>query len=156
MFWRTGKRWCCQRERRKEAASSLTQSALDGRFLYNRSRCRNESLCVDQVAMHSMLAERSLNVMSVLRKNICDLKSPGTMVEDVEPAVITEHLSRALQYSCRYWLDHSEHGQVSLDDDGPVYRFLRKYCPYWLEAMSLIGKCHGMPRSWSPLQEAQG
>lgn len=62
------------------------------------------------------------------------------MVEDVEPAVITRHRSGALQYSCQYWLDHSECSQVSLNHDGSVYRFLREYCLYWLEAMSLMGK----------------
>jgi NACHT domain len=109
-------------------------------FLYDRSRCGNESLCVDKIAMHSMLADRSFNVMSALRKDICSLKNPGTMVEDVGAAVIAQHLPGALQYSCRYWLDHSEHGQVSLNDDGPVHRFVQEYCPYWLEAMSLVGK----------------
>ena len=109
-------------------------------FLYDRSRCRNESLRVDKIAMHSILAKRSLEVMSVLRKDICGLKSPGAMVEDVDFAFIALHLSSALQYSCQYWLDHSEHGKVSLNDDGPVHRFLREYFPYWLEATSLIGR----------------
>ena len=109
-------------------------------FLCDRSRCRNDSLCVDKVAMHRMLSDRCINVMSVLRKDICGLKRPGTMVDEVDPAVIPQHLSSALQYSCRYWLDHSKEGQVSLDDDGSVHHFLRKYYPYWLEAMSLVGK----------------
>jgi hypothetical protein len=52
-------------------------------FLYDRSRCRNESFCVDKVTTHSSLADRSFNAM-FLRKDIC-LKSPGTMVEDVGP-----------------------------------------------------------------------
>jgi NACHT domain/Heterokaryon incompatibility protein (HET) len=109
-------------------------------FLCDHSRCRNEALCVDRFAMHSMLADRSLNTMSILRRDICDLKSPGTMVEDVGPVIIQQHLSSVLQYSCRYWLDHSEHGRLSLNDDGPVHRFLQEYFPYWLEAMSLVGK----------------
>lgn len=78
--------------------------------------------------------------MSILRRDVCDLKSPGVMVQDVGPAVIQRHLSSALQYSCRYWLDHSEHGQLSLNDGRPVHRFFKEYCPYWLEAMSLVGK----------------
>ena len=88
---------------------------------------------------HCLFALRLLGLMSrKLKRNICDLDHPG--VEDVEPAIITQYISGALEYSCRYWVDHSEHGQVSLNDDGPVYHFLREYCPYWLEAMSLIGK----------------
>jgi hypothetical protein len=109
-------------------------------FLYDRGRCRNESLCADRIEIHSMLANRSFNVMTILRRNICRLKSPGITMEDVGPAVVQQHLSSAVQYCCRYWLDHSEHGRLSLADDGPVHRFLQKYFPYWLEAMSLVGK----------------
>ena len=109
-------------------------------FLYDPSRCYVESLYVDKIAIHSIIADRCINVMFVLQKDICGLKDPGTIVEDIESAVVALHLPGALQYSCRYWLDHSEHGQVSLNDDGPVHRFLREYCPYWLEAMSLIGR----------------
>lgn len=38
------------------------------------------------------------------------------------------------------WLDHSDQGQMSLDDKGDVYHFLQRYCPYWLELMSIVGK----------------
>jgi hypothetical protein len=108
-------------------------------FLYDRSRC-NESLFVDQTVTHSILAERSLSVMSGLRKDLCGVKSPGTLVEDVSTALVTQHLFSALQYMCRYWLDHVEHAQMRLDDDGPVHRFLQEYYLYWMEAMGLTGK----------------
>jgi hypothetical protein len=109
-------------------------------FLYDRRRCRNEDLCVNKIETHSILAHRSFEVMAVLRKDICGLKSPGTMIENVTLATITQHLSSTLQYTCQYWLDHAEHGQMRPNDDGPVHRFLREYCIYWLEAMSLVGK----------------
>lgn len=54
-------------------------------FLYDRSRCRNESFSVDKTAMHSMLADRGLNMMSILRRDICCLRSTGTMVESFGP-----------------------------------------------------------------------
>ena len=54
-------------------------------FLYDRSRCRNESFYVDKVTTHSLLANRSFNAMFILRKDICYLKSPSIMVEDIEP-----------------------------------------------------------------------
>ena len=109
-------------------------------FLYDRNRCRNQSLCVDQVAVHKVLADRCINVLSVLRKDICHLTSAGTMIKDVAPAVLARHLPDEVQYSCRYWLGHVQHGHVNLMDDGPVHRFLRASCAYWLEAMSLIGR----------------
>jgi hypothetical protein len=66
--------------------------------------------------------------MSVLRKDLCGLESPSILVEDVSSAVVTQHLSSALQYTCRYWLDHVERAEIRLIDDGSVHRFLREYC----------------------------
>jgi hypothetical protein len=77
---------------------------------------------------------------SALRRDVCDLQHPGALLSEVPQSLINAHIPLHVQYACRYWLDHSEHGQVSLDDDGAVHHFLRKYCPYWLEAMSLVGK----------------
>jgi hypothetical protein len=108
-------------------------------FLCDRRRC-NEYLFFEQNVTHSMLAERSLRVMSVLRKDLCGLESPGMLMEDVSSAVVTQHLSSAFQYTCRYWLDHAERAQMRLIDDGSVHRFLQECCLYWLEAMSLVGK----------------
>lgn len=107
-------------------------------FLQDPSRCCNILFCVDKAIINHTIAERCIDVMSALRKDICGVKNPGILVEDVKPIVVTQHLSAALQYSCRYWLDHSEHGQVSLDDNGQVHNFLRGYCAFWLEAMSLL------------------
>lgn len=109
-------------------------------FLYDQIRCRNESLCVDQIAVHRMLADRCLTVLSILQKDVCGLKNAGIRVEDVDSAFLAQHLPSVVQYACRYWLSHAKHGQVHLNDDGPVHRFLEVYCAYWLEAMSLIGR----------------
>ena len=88
---------------------------------------------------HRLFACRLLKLMSQeLKRNICNLDNSG--VEDVEPAVVAKYVSGTLGYSCQYWVDHSDHGQVSLDDDGPVHQFIQNYCLYWLEVMSLIGE----------------
>jgi NACHT domain len=65
-------------------------------FLCDQGRCRNEALCVDRFVMHRMLAKWSFKTMSILRRDICYLNDHGTMVEDVEPAVIQRHMSGAL------------------------------------------------------------
>jgi hypothetical protein len=88
---------------------------------------------------HRLFTHRLLGLMSQkLKRNICNLDHLG--MEDVEPAIITQYISGALEYSCRYWVNHSEDGKMSLDDDEAVHQFLREYCLYWLEVMSFIGK----------------
>jgi hypothetical protein len=88
---------------------------------------------------HYLIADRLLRLMyQKLKRNICDLDRLD--VEGAEPTIISQHISSVLQYSCRYWVDHSEDGKVSLDDEGPVHFFLQKYCMYWLEVMSLVGE----------------
>ena len=62
------------------------------------------------------------------------------LISKVSGATLSQHLPFWLRYACRHWIDHVEHDQMSLDDDGTVHTFLRKYCPYWLEVMSLINK----------------
>jgi hypothetical protein len=53
------------------------------------------------------LAESCLRLMSrCLRQNICDLKVPGTFISEVDPDLIEDKLSPALQYACCYWADH--------------------------------------------------
>ena len=75
-----------------------------------------------------------------LVQNICRLPGPGTFVAEVSEVASSQHLPFGLRYVCRHWVDHAEHGLVSLLDNGPVHDFLRQSSLYWLEVTSLIGK----------------
>lgn len=109
-------------------------------FLYDHSRCRNNFFYIEQAVMHQILAERCINIISILRKNICHVDSAGTLVKDIPPAALAQHLPSEVQYSCRYWLDHIKYSPLDLVDGGLIHHFLRASCAYWLEAMSLMGR----------------
>jgi hypothetical protein len=89
-------------------SESATPSCRD--FLQDIERCIIPSLRIDVVETHRMIAQRCIEVMDCLEEDICKVHSYGTFITDVEPAVIVEHISGALSYACRYWVDHAEQG----------------------------------------------
>jgi hypothetical protein len=116
-------------------------------FLLDNTRCPDIDFWTDQEIGHMKLAENCLRLMSdTLKKDICNLRIPGTLIHEVQIDKINLYLPKYVQYSCRYWVDHL--GQVSnvrrneigLRDDGQIHNFLKKHFLHWLEALSLMGK----------------
>lgn len=104
---------------------------------------------------HGILFSRSIDALSqTLRRNIHDLKSPGSLklkAPDPDPL-------GPVEYSCIYWIDHlkvSEPGRIrdqSLVDGGIIHEFFKKYFLYWLEALSLLGNVSKGTSALSSLQ----
>lgn len=110
-------------------------------FLVDDIRCSDVRFRINQQQVHHDLSIYCLDLMKhSLVQNICQLPRPGTFIAEVAEATLSQYLPFGLKYACRHWIDHAEHGQVTLDDNGPVHSFLRRYCLYWLEVMSLISK----------------
>ncbi|KAJ5432094.1 uncharacterized protein N7458_011250 [Penicillium daleae] len=58
---------------------------------------------VDEPRKHKDIARSCLATMrSHLRRDICNLASPGTHRADIDPRHICQYLLPELQYSCRY------------------------------------------------------
>jgi hypothetical protein len=123
-------------------------------FLVNRNRCDDDRFHVDQQEGHRVLSVHCLGLMEkFLTQNICHLPGPGTLISALLTTNFRQYLSSGLIYACRHWIDHAEHGQLSLDDDGPVYTFLQQYCPFWVEVMSLIRK---IPEAMGIMRKLKG
>ncbi|KIW25442.1 uncharacterized protein PV07_08615 [Cladophialophora immunda] len=107
---------------------------------------RHEPFRVDGPATHRMLLMKCLQLLSGsngLRENLCDLEYPGQLRQEVDRATVNKCLSPALQYACRYWVYHVRHGMDRTHKDevhDKVYKFLRQYFLYWLEALSLMDR----------------
>lgn len=115
-------------------------------YLLNKERS-NPDFWIEEIAGHRSLFERCLQVMQEeLHQDMCDLHLPGSLASEVSEAKVEQHISRHLQYSCLYWVDHlsklgvSPHKLVQLEDDGVIHRFLLDKFLYWLETLSLMGK----------------
>ncbi|KAL5092833.1 hypothetical protein Trisim1_000568 [Trichoderma cf. simile WF8] len=95
--------------------------------------------------VHGDIFLRSTEVMSAkLRRNIYNSCSPGLSSNEIKRPD-PDPLS-AIRYSCIHWIDHfcdmhnsqSQH-QTREDRCRTVFKFLRKYLLYWLEALGLMG-----------------
>ncbi|KAL8646494.1 MAG: hypothetical protein Q9210_006113 [Variospora velana] len=116
-------------------------------FLLSKTRCRDERFCTDETLMHGELFSKCMGAMSTtLKRNACQLSTPGSPPQDVDKKTLDTRLPRHVQYACNYWLDHLARArpdsrvQLGLRDNGKVHVFFKKSFLHWLEAMSLLGK----------------
>jgi hypothetical protein len=110
-------------------------------FLLDKDRCSDMNFWVDEKQAHKVLAESCLTMMErMLKRDICDLKSPGTLLKDVDPSQIEKCIPSELQYACIYWAQHCRQSGMVFSDGDRVHRFFQEYLLYWLEAVNLMGK----------------
>ena len=110
-------------------------------FLLDKDRCNDLDFWVDESHAHKVLGENCIQLMSkMLKRNICGLQVPGTLVKDVDPNLIEQCIPPELQYACLYWIQHYRQSKTRLCDDDPVHRFFQKHFYHWLEAINLIGR----------------
>lgn len=107
-------------------------------FVLEESRCTDQRFCVDGKDAHGKLARHCLRVMSsMLRRNICRLRTPGSPPQDVDQGVIDRYVPKHLQYTCPYWVDHlarsRPHDHTSSGLDTEVRSFFQKDFLHWLE-----------------------
>jgi hypothetical protein len=75
-----------------------------------------------------------------LKKDICDLRSPGTEAGEAETELAARGIPLALGYACLYWVQHLCAADIPVRDDGLSHRFLETHFLHWLEALSIIRK----------------
>ncbi|KAJ5088478.1 WD40 repeat-like protein [Penicillium angulare] len=77
---------------------------------------------VDGPSKHMAIFQLCLETMERhLRYNVCDLDSPGTEKEDIDPQSVHRQFSSELAYSCRFWTYHFQ--QVSNDIETSAFLY---------------------------------
>jgi hypothetical protein len=101
---------------------------------------------------HKRLAHRSAALISnTLKTDVCGLKHPGTLREEVNMGRVSRCIAAHVQYACYYWIDHllgkslySSTGRdlalLDQSDKKAVYYFFSHDLLHWLEALGLMGK----------------
>jgi uncharacterized delta-60 repeat protein len=106
-------------------------------FLLNKDRCGD--FWVDEKEAHQILAASCIQLMSqTLKKDICEMHTPGSQASQVESSWIEKCLPPEVQYACLYWVQHLQRVSAQLYDE--VYLFLQNQLLHWLEALAWIGK----------------
>ncbi|KAK4652665.1 NACHT and WD40-domain containing NOD-like receptor 5 [Podospora pseudocomata] len=110
-------------------------------FLVDPNKQGTNPFWIDRGATHEKIAIRCLELLSgSLKKDICDLRMPGTARADIESSVIDSHLPSDVRYACLYWVYHVQQSSSRISDNHQVYTFLERHFLHWLEALSLLGK----------------
>jgi hypothetical protein len=93
---------------------------------------------------HLRMLQNSFDAMNdTLRKDMCNLKNPGTRIQEAVIQVGNTTL-RKYAYAYEYWIAHLqgcvEDCRSDLIDGGKIHKFLQEHLLHWLEAMSLLQK----------------
>ncbi len=108
-------------------------------FLLNKDRC--EDFWVDEKEAHQILAAGCIQLMSqTLKKDICEMHAPGSLVTQVESSWIKKCLPLEVQYACLYWVQHFQRSSSQLHDNSNIYQFLQVHLLHWLEVLGWIRK----------------
>ena len=111
-------------------------------FLIDIGR-KDSQFWINEKDTHRKLAFRCLDLLlktNHLKKDICSLKKPGSLQTDIKETLIEKCLPVEVQYACRYWVHHLEQGECQALAQDLVHGFLNQRFPYWLEALSIIGR----------------
>ncbi|MCJ1349439.1 hypothetical protein MMC31_007679 [Peltigera leucophlebia] len=126
---------------REETVYSVHQTAKD----YLATSQNSHVLQLVQEEEHCGILARSLEAMSgTLRKDICNLRMPGVLLEESKDLDL-DPLAH-VRYACSYWVDHLCQAsklpqyKTGLSDNGPIHAFLKIHFLHWLEALSLMGR----------------
>lgn len=109
-------------------------------FVLDAGRCLNKTFAISAEQVHYDLFERCLVIMhSSLRKDICNLKWPGTKMRDVSKARVDKSIPPPVRYACRYWMKHLKQSGRSLINHEGLSNFFRVDFLAWLEVLALQG-----------------
>lgn len=110
-------------------------------FLLDGKRCKSHDLSIDEREINKNLFNSSLKSMAKhLKKNICNLRLPGSLTSEVDESTVKQCIPSSVQYACRYWVQHLGRSGFEPSDNDIIHAFLNSNFLNWLEAMCLMGK----------------
>lgn len=99
---------------------------------------------IDDKQAHTMLARRCCQLLlRHLRKDMCDISSPGRSRTEIDDRLIHDRLSPQLQYAAWYWVGHLTSSGISMINDDEFHQLLKTKFLMWLEVLSLTDRMSG-------------
>lgn len=110
-------------------------------FILDKNRCSDTNFWVNEEQAHAALAVSCIQFMTgSLKRDLCGLDSPGTLVSEVQEDHARKCLPPELEYACSYWVAHLQKGGFRQNDCHSLHLFLKKHFLHWLEALGWMGK----------------
>jgi hypothetical protein len=75
-----------------------------------------------------------------LKKDVCEVYTPGYQATQVESSRIQKCLLPEVQYACLYWVQHLQMSGSQAYDGEETHQFLQAHLLHWLEALGWMGK----------------
>ena len=124
----------------REAIHVIHPSFYD--FLINPARCLNPNFLVNKKMQHSLLAQGCLNIMKMLKRDICNIKQPWKTHGEVDnlSQLLQQHITPVLQYACCHWAHHLSQGLIADSLLNSLEEFCKSQLLYWVEVCSLLGE----------------
>jgi hypothetical protein len=114
-------------------------------FLSDPTRCSNPKFLVNSEMQHSLLAQACLNAMKSLKRNICEIKEPWKLHDELDiPGLVQQHIAPVLQYACCHWASHLSHGLLADGLLDSLEEFCKGHLLYWVEVCSFLGELRGV------------
>jgi hypothetical protein len=108
-------------------------------YLLDDARCTNTDIFVHKQEAHRKLLICCIRLMSgSLRKDICGLGAPGTLLQDLPDDTIEQYIRPELQYACIYWVEHLLRSGYKPHDNDFIHHFFKTFLLHWLEVRSLV------------------
>jgi hypothetical protein len=108
-------------------------------FILSKDRCSDTQFWVDEEHAHGALADACIQLLSkTLKRDVCNLRYPGALTEDVESCRVDGCLPLEVQYACLYWIQHLQKSRTDLYNQ--IHQFLQEHLLHWLEALCWMGK----------------
>ena len=80
-----------------------------------------------------------------LKKDICNLRHPGTARVEVKAHLIDNFLPPELQYACLYWVKHQKTAIMEPYETKMIMDFLKAHLLHWIEALVLMNRSWEIP-----------
>ncbi|KAM3561804.1 hypothetical protein ARSEF4850_003037, partial [Beauveria asiatica] len=110
-------------------------------FLTDPAKHDKTEFWIDEVKSHRVLVtDCILRLESFLKKDICNLKTPGNARSEVDTNDLETSLPAHIQYACLYWTSHLEQSKERIREGDHIHMFLKYHFLHWLEALSLMGR----------------
>ncbi|KAF2150889.1 WD40 repeat-like protein, partial [Myriangium duriaei CBS 260.36] len=103
---------------------------------------RDKWFWIDESNAHKILASRCIELLSsptALRRDLCDVESPGTLRSDVNSSVVGQKIPAYVAYACRFWIPHLQKSGRSIHHNDKVHQFLVTNFLFWVEALCWLG-----------------